>query len=303
MWKMLGLLVVGLAAGAAVVLFSRQGPDSASLLVAGDDAQSVDVQRSRAALDRRVRELTAQVQALQSAGKPAAPGERTADNRDPRRQGGDWQGGRNAERTPEQVAAMRDRFQEMEKLREERDNERIRAAGLTPERVQAINRRMDELRVAAQQAQFEAQRTGQRVEGTNIDSALRKELGDVEYEKYLKATGRPTDVRVMEVLATSNAERSGLKAGDEIVSYNGKRVFDSRELNSMTSQVVAGGSVTVEIKRDGQTMQVSVPAGPLGVTAGNGGGRQGGGPGGPPGGFNGGGPGGGGGFRGGRPGP
>jgi S1-C subfamily serine protease len=101
-------------------------------------------------------------------------------------------------------------------------------------------------------------------------------------------------VRVMDVLATSAAERSGLRAGDEIVSYNGKRVFDPRELNTMTSQTAAGGSVTVEVNRDGQTMQVTVPAGPLGVTA-AGGGRQGpGGPGGP-----GGGPGGGG-FRGGR---
>jgi S1-C subfamily serine protease len=137
----------------------------------------------------------------------------------------------------------------------------------------------------------------------NIEAALRKDLGDIEYEKYLKATGRPTEVRVMEVYATSNAERSGLKAGDEIVSYNGKRVFDPRELNTMTSQVAAGGSVTVEVKRNGQTMQVSVPAGPLGVSAGGGGGGRQGGADGPPGGFagpGGGGPGGGG-FRGGRP--
>jgi hypothetical protein len=296
MWKVLGLVVVGLAAGAAVLLYSRANPDTASLLVTADDAQSVDVQKSLAALDRRVRDLTAQVQSLQSSGRPAAaPGERTAANGEPRRGGADWQGNRGAERTPEQEAAMRERMQEIQKQREERENERIRAAGLTPERVAAINRRIDELRVAAQQAQFEAQRTGQRVEGMNIEASLRKDLGDIEYEKYLKATGRPTEVRVMEVYATSNAERSGLKAGDEIVSYNGKRVFDSRELNTMTAQVAAGGSVTVEVKRNGQTMQVSVPAGPLGVSAGAGG-R--GGPDGPVGGF--GGPGGGG-FRGGRP--
>lgn len=299
MWKVLGLVVAGLAAGAAVLLYNRGNPETASLLVAADDAQSVDVQKSLAALDRRVRDLTAQVQALQSSARPAAaPGERTAANGDPRRGGGDWQGNRGAERTPEQEAAMRERMQEIQKQREERENERIRAAGLTPERVAAINRRVDELRVAAQQAQFEAQRTGQRVEAMNIEASLRKDLGDVEYEKYLKATGRPTEVRVMEVLATSNAERSGLQAGDEIVSYNGKRVFDPRELNTMTTQVAAGGSVTVEVKRNGQTMQVSVPAGPLGVNAGVGG-RQGGAPGGF-GGPGGGGPGGGG-FRGGRP--
>jgi hypothetical protein len=290
MWKVLGLVVVGLAAGTAVLMYTRSDSGSASLLVKAEDAQSVDVHKSLAALDRRVRDLTAQVQALQSAGKPAtAPGERPATDGEPRRLGGpEWQGNRIEERTPEEVAAMRERF---EKQREERENERIRAAGLTPERVKGIQRRAEELRVAAMQAQYEAERTGQRVEGINSDEALRKELGEIEYEKYLKATGQPTQVRVMDVLATSAAERSGLRAGDEIVSYNGRRVFDPRELNTMTSQTAAGGSVSVEVKRDGQTMQVMVPAGPLGVTAAGGGRQQGpGGPGGP----------GGGGFRGGR---
>jgi membrane-associated protease RseP (regulator of RpoE activity) len=242
MWKVLGLVAAGVAAGGAAWLYTRPDAGSATLLVKEQDTQSVDVQKSLAALDRRVRDLTAQVQALQSSGRPAGvPGERVAQLGGQRGPAGDWQGNR-GQRTPEQEAEMRERMQEMQKQREERDNERIRAAGLTPERVAGINRRIDELRVAAQQAQFEAQRTGQRVEGVNVEASLRKELGDVEYEKYLKATGRPTDVRVMEVLATSNAERSGLKAGDEIVSYNGKRVFDVRELNTMTSQVAAGGS-------------------------------------------------------------
>jgi predicted metalloprotease with PDZ domain len=197
-------------------------------------------------------------------------------------------------RTPEDMAAMREQFQK-------RENERITAAGLTPERMKEINRRAEELRVAAMQAQYEAQRTGQRVQGMDIDQALRKELGDAEYERYLKAEGRPTEVRVMDVLATSAAERSGLKAGDEIVSYGGTRVFDARDLNTLTMQASSSGSVTVQVKRDGQTVQVSVPSGPLGVTAGPaGGGRQGGPGGGRPGGFGGGGPGGGrqpGGFR------
>ncbi|MEO6080579.1 MAG: PDZ domain-containing protein [Steroidobacteraceae bacterium] len=289
MWKMLGLLVVGLAAGAAFVLFTRPDSGASSLLVAAADSQNVDVQKSLAALDRRVRELSSEVRALQdSSGKSVVPGEgtRTADG-EQRRPGGDRPFGE--ARTPADIAALRERFQE-------RENERIKAAGLTPERMQAINRRAEELRVAAMQAQYDAQRTGQRVEGGNVELALRNELGDAEYERYLKATGRSTEVRVAEVYATSVAERSGLKAGDEIVSYGGTRVFDVRELNTLTTQGAAGGTVTVEIKRDGQTLQVSVPRGPLGVVSAGGGGRQGGfGGGGPPGG----GPGG---FRGARPG-
>lgn len=286
MWKMLGLVALGLAVGAGVVLYSRPDAASGTLLVAGTDAPGIDVQKSLAALDRRVKELTAQVEALREARGSA--GERPqAANTPPAEPGADWPPfeGRN----PADMAAMRERAQQ-------RERERFVAAGFTPERVEWINRRTEELRVAAMQAQYEAQRTGQRVEGMDVEQALRKEMGDSEYERYLEATGRPTEVRVMNVLATSAAERAGLKAGDEILSYGGTRVFDTRELNTLAMQGASGGSVTVEVRRDGQTMQVSVPRGPLGVTA-PGGGRPGGGPGGLPGG----GPGGGGpGFRGGR---
>jgi membrane-associated protease RseP (regulator of RpoE activity) len=295
MKKMLALVFVGMAAGAAIYLFKVREPEPATLLVSAEDAQSVDVQKSLSALDRRVRELTAEVQALKD-----ASGKSSAGPQDPaiavegrRRRGGDGPpfGEQPSE---EQIKAMREQFQE-------RENERIKAAGLTPDRMTAINRRVEELRVAAMQAQFEAQRTGQRVEGVNIEQTLRKELGDAEYERYLKATGRPTEVRVMEVLATSAAERSGLKAGDEIISYNGKRVFDVRELNTLSQQGTAGGSVTIEVKRNGQTVQMSVPVGPLGVNAGGDRGGRGGfggpGGGGPPGGFGGGGGGGGAGPR------
>jgi membrane-associated protease RseP (regulator of RpoE activity) len=283
MWKMLGLVALGLAMGAGIVLYSRPDPASGTLLVAGTDASGIDVQKSLAALDRRVKDLTAQVEALREARGPV--GERPqAANGTPAEPGADWP--RFGEgRNPADMAAMRERARQ-------RELERFTAAGFTPDRVEWINRRTEELRVAAMQAQYEAQRTGQRVEGMDVEQALRKEMGDAEYERYLEATGRPTEVRVMNVLATSAAERAGLKAGDEILSYGGTRVFDTRELNALTMQGTQGGSVTVEVRRDGQTLQVSVPRGPLGVTA-PGGGRPGGGPGGLPGG---GGPG----FRGGR---
>ncbi len=283
MWKMLGLVALGLVAGAGVVLYSRPDTASGSLLVAGTDAPGIDVQKSLASLDRRVKDLTAQVEALREArgaGGGEIPQAANGPQQEPEADRPRFGEGRN----PADMAAMRARARQ-------RELERFVAAGFTPERVEWINRRTEELRVAAMQAQYEAQRTGQRVEGMDVEQALRKEMGDAEYERYLEATGRPTEVQVMNVLATSAAERAGLKPGDEILSYGGTRVFDTRELNALTMQGTQGGSVTVEVRRDGQTLQVSVPRGPLGVTA-PGGGRPGGGPGGLPGG----GPG----FRGGR---
>jgi S1-C subfamily serine protease len=75
-------------------------------------------------------------------------------------------------------------------------------------------------------------------------------------------------VGVQNVLASSPAERSGLKPGDEVVAYDGKRVFDIRDLNALTYAGTAGESVSVSVRRDGQTLQLTMPRGPLGITSG-----------------------------------
>ena len=103
-------------------------------------------------------------------------------------------------------------------------------------------------------------------------STLRKEMGDAEYEKYLAGTGS-SDQGAGDGCARKlrGRERSGLKPGDQIVSYAGQRVFDTGDLNSLTRQGTPGETVTVEVQRDGQTVQLPVPRGVLGVQAGGGG--------------------------------
>ncbi|MDQ2640142.1 MAG: PDZ domain-containing protein [Pseudomonadota bacterium] len=163
---------------------------------------------------------------------------------------------------PPDPAAMRERLREQQL-------QRLVAQGFTRERAEWIERRTQELEVQALNAQYEAQRSGRPVQGAmDVESALRSELGDTDYERYLTATGRPTQVQVMDVLASSSAERSGLQPGDQIVSYAGTRVFDMRELNALTRDGSPGESVTMEVRRNGQTMQVQVPRGPLGLQGG-----------------------------------
>lgn len=180
-------------------------------------------------------------------------------------------------------AKMRERQREMQL-------NRLVQAGLSRDRAEWVTRRIQELQLQAEQAQFDAQRTGQPFRGMDIDATLRKEMGDAEYEKYLTGTGRSTDVRVLDVLASSAAERAGLKPGDQIVSYGGTRVFEMGELRTLSRQGTPGEAVTIEVKRDGQVVQMQVPRGVLGVEGG-GGGRRAGFQGGPPGGFGGRGPG------------
>ena len=144
-------------------------------------------------------------------------------------------------------------------------------AGLSQDRVDWIVRREEELRFAALQANYEARNFGGAVDPfdprMNPDAALRAELGDAEYEKYLQASGRPTSVPVANVLASSPAASAGLQPGDEIVGYDGHRVFNGGDL---VQQTMAGGTgtVVVDVLRGGAPMQVVVPRGPIGVEIG-----------------------------------
>jgi hypothetical protein len=163
--------------------------------------------------------------------------------------------------TPEEFAAYR---------RQEQLDAYV-AAGLTPDRAQWIMNREQELEMEVLRARYEATQgdaTQQEVANINAASILRKELGDTDYAKYLEGQGRSTSISVREVLSNSPAQTAGLQPGDEIVSYNGQRVFDMNELNSLTYDTRPGTSVAMQVVRDGQTLQVVVESGPIGISGG-----------------------------------
>lgn len=154
---------------------------------------------------------------------------------------------------------------------EARRIDRLVDGGFAPERAEWIVQRAAELRMQALQARYDAQRQGEpfdRQAGFSAEQSLREALGDQEYEQYLKALGRPIRVAVRDVLASSPAEQAGLQPGDQLVAYNGKRVFDVADLNRMVLDGQPGEPVAVDVIRDGQSMQVYVPRGPLGITGG-----------------------------------
>ena len=65
---------------------------------------------------------------------------------------------------------------------------------------------------------------------------------------------------VSDVTADSPAEKAGLKSGDVIVEFDGKKVTDSRHLKLEVARVHPGQSVPVKVLRDGstRTLQVAV---------------------------------------------
>jgi hypothetical protein len=231
---------------------SGSGARSDARLAALESAFAAEVER-RVALEARVAELSAELGTLGEQPERAA------------------RGGEPAIGAPAGIEQMRARFRRDAASPEERQRralEQLVAAGFSPDRAEWIERRTQELRMEALQAQYEARRDGRPEPSGLGDGALRAELGDAEYEQYLSATGRSTSVNVLGVLASSPAERSGLQPGDEIVAYNGRRVFDVAELNELTLGGASGESVVVDVRRNGQTLQLVMPRGPMGITGG-----------------------------------
>lgn len=280
MLKALLLVLGGLAAGLAIAFWVAPSPmptlvaaepdtgsepavrpaapgdgPSAARLAALEQAFAAEVDQ-RVVLEERVAELAAQLEALgERPARSAGPPNFSAGGPD-----------------PAAIAELRARFRADPGARNEeverRFTEQLIAQGFAPDRAEWIIRRTEELRMEALQAQYDAQRGGRPVASGAGPQSLRAELGEADYERYLQAYGRPTAIPVRDVLASSPAERSGLQPGDEILAYAGKRVFDMPELNALTLEGTPGESVVVEVRRDGQNVQLVMPRGPIGITGG-----------------------------------
>jgi serine protease Do len=61
-----------------------------------------------------------------------------------------------------------------------------------------------------------------------------------------------------DVVAGGPADKAGLKPGDVVVEYNGKKVTDSRHLQLAVAETKPGTSVPVEVWRDGNTKTLDV---------------------------------------------
>ncbi len=75
--------------------------------------------------------------------------------------------------------------------------------------------------------------------------------------------GDRTGALVGEVTAKSPAASAGLKEGDVIIEFNGKKVRDSRNLRLMVSQTAPKTTANVKLIRDGKEKSLSVTLGEL----------------------------------------
>lgn len=155
---------------------------------------------------------------------------------------------------------------------------RLVGGGFSEARAATIVQLEDEIRMAALQDEYEARQNGEAVNAwrqmESYQERMRASLGDEEYGKYLEAYGGSSAVVVNNVIGSSPANRAGLQAGDQILSYNGDRVYNMNQLRDLAFDGSPGEDVIVEIERDGQRMQIVLPRGPMGIS-GSGGRRMG----------------------------
>jgi hypothetical protein len=155
--------------------------------------------------------------------------------------------------------------------------ERLAAAGFTPPQLESIQR----LEAEAQMRQIELDDRARREGWVNTPryvqesqdlstgaTLIRNSLGDELYDRYLFASGLPNRIAVGSIIETSPAQKAGFQSGDVLVRYGGEKVYSTRQLVNLRSSGERGEPVTVEILRNGQLLQLTMPRGPMGISTG-----------------------------------
>lgn len=99
---------------------------------------------------------------------------------------------------------------------------------------------------------------------------LRQEIttrvGEHAYDAYLWASEQRNRLQVLRVVPNSAAARAGLQPGDEIVSYDGRRVFDYADLRADENTSPAD-RMDLRWRHRGEARAATVPAADLGFVA------------------------------------
>lgn len=152
----------------------------------------------------------------------------------------------------------------------ERRIARMVEGGFTEEEARNLIDRESAASYEAMRASWAAERSGEPFDpfaaSADPQRILRDSIGDESYERYLKTQGQPTAVEITQVFSDSPGATVGLAPGDRIARYNGERVFSISDLRRLTMQGNPGEDVVVEVERDGVIMQLTLPAGPIGIT-------------------------------------
>ena len=246
------------AAGAGGVAAGEAPGTEASTAERLDELERIimEEQEARGALEDTIAMLFSELERLESRGTRAAENRAEPAAADPPT--------RRESRRPE-----RDEVEWMRSFTERRVG-RLIEGGFSEDEARRILQQESEASFRSMQMAWEAQRAGESMDPfdlrLNPQALLRENLGDAAYARYLEAQGQPTAISVTQVMTGSPGNRAGLQPGDQLVSYDGERIFNVGDLRNLTMQGEPGQDVVIEVERDGVRMQLTVPRGPIGIT-------------------------------------
>lgn len=145
------------------------------------------------------------------------------------------------------------------------------ARGYTEQEVDRLRERFEAYELELLYLGDQARREGWQGRGRHkiaakmLQDGLRAELGERDYDAALYASGRNNRVRVAGVLAGSAAERAGLRDGDELISYDGRRIFDAQSVVRATGEGEPGSTTELRVRRGDEELRVELPRGPIGI--------------------------------------
>ncbi len=100
---------------------------------------------------------------------------------------------------------------------------------------------------------------------SDVERELREDLGDNGYDAMLYATHQSNRVALVGVRDGSIADRAGLRNGSVVWSYDGQRVFNSKELAELSTAGKPGEPVEIAIITDDGIKKLFVDRNPLGA--------------------------------------
>lgn len=166
------------------------------------------------------------------------------------------------------------RRQEQDDVDVRTPEERLAAAGFTRQQLESLDRLQVEIQMAQIELDDRARREGwintprYLEESDDLSTGrtvIRNALGDEMYDRYLFASGAPNRIAVTSVVETSPAQNAGFQNGDIVLRYAGENVYSSRQLVELRSSGQLGEPVRVEIRRNGELLELTMPRGPMGL--------------------------------------
>lgn len=147
-------------------------------------------------------------------------------------------------------------------------------AGMDKTEAEQLKARFEELELAKLYLRDQAVREGwsggkrfrtERNKLNEKNESIKEEFGEEMYDAYLYAAGQSNRVAVQSVLSGSAANNAGLTTGDQVIRYDGKRIYNWRDLRDATTKGDINESVPIQVERDGKRTEYYVQRGPLGI--------------------------------------